>query len=273
MITFPYAKINIGLWITSRRPDGYHNIKTIFYPIKNFCDVLEFAVPAANNGYDNLTLSGIPVGPDTSENIVLKALLQMRRRVKIPYLDIHLHKAIPPGAGLGGGSSDAASFITALNRHFRLGLSKEELSDIALATGSDCPFFIDGNPAYAEGRGELLTPAGFLKEKLHILILWPGIHVSTREAYSNCTPKSREDSLITYFRLPPGEWKLFITNDFEETVFGKHPLLADIKEKLYSSGAIYSAMSGSGSAVYGIFRENPVIPAGLEEIVVYSGLL
>ncbi|HPC98010.1 MAG TPA: 4-(cytidine 5'-diphospho)-2-C-methyl-D-erythritol kinase [Bacteroidales bacterium] len=273
MVIFPHAKINIGLWITSKRPDGYHNIKTIFYPLKNFCDVLEFVVPSANNCYDNLTLSGIPVGPDTSENIVLKALSQMRKHVKIPYLDIHLHKAIPPGAGLGGGSSDAASFITALNKHFRLGLSNEDLSDIALATGSDCPFFITGTPAYAEGRGEILTPADHLKEKLFILVLWPGIHVSTREAYDKCTPKPREESLTTYFRLPPEEWKHLITNDFEESVFLKHPLLAEIKERLYSSGSLYSAMSGSGSAVYGIYRDKPVIPAGLEKMVVYSGLL
>lgn len=273
MIIFPNAKINIGLWITSKRADGYHNIKTIFYPVRGLCDILEFVTSPTNNCYDNITDSGIPVGPDPSDNIVLKALTLMRKRVKIPFLEIHLHKVIPPGAGLGGGSSDAAFLISAVNRHFNLGLSNEELSSIALSAGSDCPFFLGGTPACAEGRGDILSPVDYIKDKLHILIVWPGIHVSTAEAYSNCTPLPREDTLTSYFSLPPEEWKHFITNDFEESVFSKHPFLAEIKEKLYSSGALYSAMTGSGSAVYGIFSKSPVIPSGLEKMIVYSGPL
>ncbi|MGQ9619428.1 MAG: 4-(cytidine 5'-diphospho)-2-C-methyl-D-erythritol kinase, partial [Bacteroidales bacterium] len=271
MIDFPGAKINIGLRITSRRADGYHDIQTIFYPVGLY-DILEFAVQSSMTGNDNLAVSGInPCEP--RENMVIKALIELRERHDIPFLDIHLHKVIPPGAGLGGGSSDAAVLLKMLNKHFNLQLSNDELKTAALSTGSDSPFFIDNVPAYAEGRGEILTPISPLPAGFHLLIVYPGIHVNTREAYMNCKPVKREPLLPVYYMEDIRMWKDIIINDFEEPVFRKYPQIREIKELLYNSGALYSSMSGSGSAVYGIFSGIPRIPYPALKYVIYSGPL
>lgn len=271
MITFPNAKINIGLWITSKRDDGYHNIHTIFYPA-GLCDALEFAVPSPKLRSDNLTVSGISPG-DPADNLVLKALQAVRAKYKIPFLDIHLHKAIPPGAGLGGGSSDASAFIKLLNDYFNLGMSTAEMMDIALTLGSDCPFFITGQPACAGGRGEILTPLKPLSGEYHLVIVAPALHVSTKEAYSLCRPVSRDNLLSQYYKCDIREWRKFITNDFEAVIFEKYPRLKMIRDSLYDAGALYSSMSGSGSALYGIFSQKPELPESLLAETIYSGLL
>jgi len=271
MIGFPCAKINIGLWITARRDDGYHDIQTIFYPV-GLCDMLEFVVLPPGSERDRLTITGMDAG-EPDDNLVIKAVKTLRATYRIPFLDIHLHKVIPPGAGLGGGSSDAAFFLKMLNRYFKLGLSNEELKKLSLPLGSDIPFFVDGIPAYAEGRGERLTCVKPLPAGYHLVIVFPGTGISTREAYMKCIPVMREQLLPVYYKEDIGRWKELISNDFENIVFREHPELEKIKEILYGSGALYSSLSGSGSAVYGIYREKPELPQSVMKQVVYSGPL
>jgi len=273
MITFPQSKINIGLRIIARRSDDYHEIQTIFYPI-GLCDALEFVVPETDSDYDNLTMSGFTEGINYNENIVMKTLSVLRQTFNIPHLDIHLHKAIPPGSGLGGGSSDAAAFLKLLNNYFKLKLNENELKEISLRMGSDCPFFIKGLPVYAEGKGEIMTTLSPVPGKYHLLIVWPQIHISTSEAYHNCKPAKREKELPYFYSRPVEEWKNLIFNDFEETAFEKHPEIRDIKKALYDIGALFSSMSGSGSAVYGIFRTKPEnIPAEIDRLKIFSSQL
>mgnify|MGYP000853449575 FL=1 len=273
MITFPQAKINIGLRIIARRADNYHDIQTIFYPV-GLCDALEFVVPANDMGFDNMTMSGYTEGINYDENTVMKTLSVLRQTFKIPNLAIHLHKAIPHGSGLGGGSSDAASFIKLLNNYFKLNLSENELIEISLRMGSDCPFFIKSSPVYAEGKGEIMTALPPVSGNYHLLIIWPQIHISTSEAYENCKPMQCKKELPDFYGRPIEEWKNLIINDFEEIVFKKHPEIREIKNSLYDMGALYSSMSGSGSAVYGIFRNKPEnIPAEINRLKIYSGPL
>jgi 4-diphosphocytidyl-2-C-methyl-D-erythritol kinase len=272
MVIFPRAKINIGLRITEKRSDGFHNLQTIFYPV---ClgDALEFVTPSASLRADEIEITGLLSDCRPEDNLVIKALNRLRERVSIPFLRIHLHKAIPAGAGLGGGSSDAACFIRSLNRHFGLNLNNELLKEIALTLGSDCPFFIDSIPAYAEGRGEILTPLKPLKTGYHLIMANPGINVNTKDAYRECRPGSSESNLIDIYNSGISQWKDFIVNDFEKTVFARYPQIASIKEELYGMGALFSLMSGSGSTVYGIFEKEPQIPEQLKNMIIYSGLL
>lgn len=272
MILFPKAKINIGLHIIEKRQDGYHNLQTIFYPV-GLSDALEFVVPGEKLIHDELTTTGISVDCPSEKNLVMKALSKLREYGHFPLIRIHLHKAIPYGAGLGGGSSDAATFIKGLNRYFSLGLTDNTLKEIALNIGSDCPFFIDGIPVYAEGRGELTTPVKPLPDSHYLVLVKPGVEVSTSEAFRDCIPDKRERDLTGCYIQDISEWKYKIINDFEKTVFLKHPVIGKIKEELYSSGALYSSMSGSGSAIYGIFRNKPELPYSLRANVIYSGKL
>jgi len=273
MITFPRAKINIGLRITEKRPDGFHNIETFFCPVP-FCDALEFVLSGDQDNGDELVITGIKPGCSTEENLVMKAVRKLRERYHFPYLKIHLHKAIPAGAGLGGGSSDAAFILKGINRCYGLKLGSNELKEFALELGSDCPFFIDCLPSYATGRGEILVPCE--KQLLtdhYLVILNPGVGVDTREAYQNCHPAKPSASLPELINLPAGEWRGKIFNDFEEYAFGRHPLIGMLKEELYRAGAFFSLMSGSGSSVYGIFRNKQSLPAKLNEYVVWKGFL
>jgi 4-diphosphocytidyl-2-C-methyl-D-erythritol kinase len=272
MVIFPRAKINIGLRITRKRDDGYHDLQTIFYPVQ-LCDALEFVLPAGNPRSDSFVSTGFGVGCDPGNNLVMKALQHIRRIKHIPFLSVHLHKNIPSGAGLGGGSSDAAFFLKALNRYFELDLTGEQLKETALSVGSDCPFFIDCLPAYAEGRGEKLTCVRQLPEGLNIVLLNPGININTREAYSRCSPYMDNSDLAALFESDISLWKDKIVNDFEATVFPDYPLIGKIKESLYDAGAIYSSMSGSGSTVYGIFGNTPVLDPGLKKMVIWAGSL
>ena len=272
MVIFPKAKINIGLRITGKRSDGFHNLETIFYPVC-LCDAIEFVVPEEPLKDDILQITGILSDQVPVNNLVMKAVRKIRETENLPLLKIHLHKAIPAGAGLGGGSSDAATLLKSLNRHFNLGISNEKLKEISLDLGSDCPFFINGGPSYAEGRGELLIPVRPLPEGLELLLVNPGIQVNTREAYSYCSPGQPDTNLRELYDLGISEWKDLIINDFEESIFKKYPQIADIKKTLYKMGAVYSSMSGSGSTVYGIFYNKPVIPESLRNQVIYSDIL
>jgi len=272
MVIFPKAKINIGLWITEKRPDGFHNLQTIFYPVC-LSDALEFVIPEKSPGKDELAVTGLFANCSPEDNLVIKAVKKLREKSKIPFLKIHLHKAIPSGAGLGGGSSDAGNMLKALNRYFDLNMSSEELKETSFSLGSDCPFFLDGVPACGEGRGEILSPVKPLPEGYHLLIVSPGIFVNTKEAYRDCHPRERETNLQEYYSRGVHEWKDLIVNDFEETIFVKYPGIAGLKKVMYEIGALYSSMSGSGSAVYGIFDKKPEIPETLKDIVIYSGII
>jgi 4-diphosphocytidyl-2-C-methyl-D-erythritol kinase len=272
MVLFPKAKINIGLRITAKRSDGFHDLETVFYPV---ClhDAIEFVVPEQPLKDDIVQGTGILLDPGTDNNMVTKAVRKIREISDIPFLRVHLHKAIPVGAGLGGGSSDAATMLKSLNRYFNLGMDNEKLKEISLELGSDCPFFIESIPAFAEGRGEILMPLKPLPEGLYILLVNPEIHVTTREAYRYCIPKKPDTNLKDLYNIDISLWKNLIINDFEEPIFRRYPQIALIKRTLYEMGAVYSSMSGSGSTVYGIFHIKPVIPESLRKLIVYSDII
>lgn len=272
MITFPKAKINFGLKITGKRPDGYHNIETIFYPV-SICDALEFVIAPPDADSDDLVVSGIDIKTGTEKNLVIRAIKKLRENFSVPWLRIHLHKAIPTGAGLGGGSSDGVCMLKTIRRSFNLSISDEELLKYALELGSDCPFFLDPVPSFATGRGEVLTPVDPFLEKYHIVLLNPGIKINTRDAYINTAVSDQKSDFAKAVNADPKKWKHLVTNDFEDYVFKLYPQIGAIKKSLYSSGAIYSSMTGSGSTVYGLFRAKPVIPEKLKGLIIYEGIL
>jgi 4-diphosphocytidyl-2-C-methyl-D-erythritol kinase len=271
MVVFPKAKINLGLRITGKRNDGYHNIETVFYPV-SLCDALEFVGSTEPIQKDILNVTGISVAVNPEDNIVIKAVSKLRERYSFPWLKIHLHKAIPHGAGLGGGSSDAACILKSLNRHYSLSIGEKELKSMAMDIGSDCPFFIEGDPAFASGRGEILESISPVLSGYYLLILNPGVSINTREAYQNSKPKTPLTSLLQLAELDIKEWKGLIFNDFEEFAFKKYPVIMKIKADLYRSGALFSLMSGSGSSVYGIFSEKPgKLPGRLRSYIIWEG--
>jgi 4-diphosphocytidyl-2-C-methyl-D-erythritol kinase len=272
MIVFPIAKINIGLSVTSKRQDGFHNIETIFYPV-SLCDALEFVISDKPEKKDILAVTGINTGIPPEDNILIRTIALLREITDLPFLKIHLHKAIPVGAGLGGGSSDAACLMKSVNRHFGINLDNQSLKTMALELGSDCPFFIDGKPSIASGRGEIMTPVELNLSGFYLVILNPGVGISTAEAYNNCKPQIPSASLTELFKLPVYEWKNVIVNDFEEFAFSKHPVIGEVKEDLYRTGAIFSLMSGSGSSVYGIFKNKPELPHRLRKFVIWENQL
>jgi len=248
MICFPNAKINIGLNIVEKRTDGFHNIETIFYPIPLY-DALEI-IPAEKS---TLTISGIDIPDAVENNLVMRAYQMIKADFDLPELSIYLHKNIPLGAGLGGGSSDAASMIKLLNGSFSLCLTFEQMENYASKLGSDCSFFIRNQPAFATQRGEILQPIELSLDSYLLAIIKPPVHISTRDAYRIISPKAPEKSINELVNSPIETWREIIQNDFESVIFPTFPLLKDIKEALYQQGAIYAAMSGSGSALYGIF--------------------
>jgi 4-diphosphocytidyl-2-C-methyl-D-erythritol kinase len=272
MITFPKAKINMGLRITSKRSDGYHDIETLFYPV-NLYDALEFVIHNGKPVGDDLVVTGLKIASRPENNIIIKTMRRLRKDFSIPFLKIHLHKAIPSGAGLGGGSSDASALIKAINRYFGFELTDHEMCYLALELGSDCPFFIDPVPSFAAGRGEILHPAHHFLDGYFIAILNPGVSISTREAYINCHPEEPESPLEKVISQPAGKWKKLIKNDFEEYAFKLYPIISEMKKALYRSGALFSSMSGSGSSVFGIYDRKPKIPAKLRKYLIYEGEL
>ena len=230
MLTFPNAKINIGLNITEKRPDGYHNLETIFYPIE-LCDTLEFVqTEEAKFSYSGLEIEG-----DSDNNLIMKAYRLLKEEFDLPAINIHLHKAIPMGAGLGGGSADAAFMLKMINDEFKLGLSSIELQQKAVKLGADCPFFIDNKPVLAKGIGNIFKSTEVNLSGYHIVLIKPNVHVSTAEAYGGCKPQRWATPLEEAIKRPITEWKDCIFNDFEKTVFIAHPELAKIKEMLYNN--------------------------------------
>jgi 4-diphosphocytidyl-2-C-methyl-D-erythritol kinase len=255
MLRFPNAKINLGLHITRKREDGFHDLETIFYPVKTLRDALEFVLAANESGAFHA--SGLPVSSTQDANLVCRAYELMRERFpsQIPVMDVYLHKAIPPGAGLGGGSADAAFALQMLNDICGLGLVGEALEALALELGSDCPFFIRNAPQYATGRGEHMEPLSIDLSAYRIEVVCPDVHVSTRAAFSRVLPRPAVFDLRNLPEVPVENWKDVLRNDFEDSVFAQYPEIAEIKNRLYAQGAVYASMSGSGSAVYGIFNK------------------
>ena len=271
MVVFPNAKINLGLNVTERRPDGYHNIETVFYPI-GLSDVLE--VEASENCADySFSCSGIELGGDPEDNLIVRAYRLLRSEHQFPSIDISLIKQIPFGAGLGGGSADAAFMLKALNELFELKITPRKLEKFAVLLGADCPVFIKNKPVFATGIGNVFTPVKVSLKGKFLLLVKPDIHVSTPEAYSLVVPEKPLVSLNELIQCPMIEWKDTIKNDFETSVFTKYPEIETIKDCLYEQGAVYASMSGSGSSVYGIF--DTVIPENkfFEGYFVTGGIL
>lgn len=254
MITFPNAKINLGLNIVEKRPDGYHNLETIFYPI-NLQDALEVTRRENNDKEYTLHISGSPLEGEPEDNLVVKAYKLLKKDYPglLP-VDIHMYKHIPAGAGLGGGSSDAACMIKLLNDKFSLGLSTERMEEYAVKLGADCAFFIRNKPVFATGIGNLFEPVELSLKGYHIILIKPDIFVSTRDAFAEIKPVRPAVSLKEIVKQPMETWKHSMKNDFEDSVFKKFPEIAAIKDELYDLRAVYAAMSGSGSSVYGIFK-------------------
>lgn len=258
MIVFPNCKINLGLQILNKREDGYHNLATVFHPVA-WHDMLEVVRKENDQPSDiEFSATGLPVSGDPATNLCVKAYRLLKKEFPtLPPVQLHLHKIIPMGAGLGGGSSDGAFTLGLLNDLFQLNLSREQLIGYALQLGSDCPFFIDNKPCYATGRGEVLEPVELQLNNYHLLIVNPGIHINTGWAFSqlnlqelNATPRP---DLRQVVQQPVETWKEHLCNDFELPVFHAHPEVAALKNQLYAAGAVYAGMSGSGSTVFGIF--------------------
>lgn len=250
MILFPNAKINLGLDILRKRPDGYHDIETVMYPVP-WCDILEI-VPA--KGTDTtLTITGREINCPVEKNLVMKAYRALAELAPLPPVDIYLRKIIPDGAGLGGGSADAASTLRGLNELFQLGYSDEQLAEVASQLGADCPFFIYNKPMLCTGTGTDMTPFGLSLAGKWIAIVKPEVSVPTAKAYSRTHPAIPNTHVTEILTSPIGDWQGKLKNDFEPSVFPEYPAIAIVKEKLMEKGAVYTAMSGSGSAVYGIF--------------------
>jgi len=251
MICFPNCKINIGLYITEKRSDAYHNIETVFYPVP-LCDILEITESSKNE----FTLSGLKIPGSRESNLCLEAYNIVKKEYDLPPVKIHLHKAIPAGAGLGGGSSDAAFMIELLNDTFSLNMTNTQMHDIAGVLGSDCSFFIENKPVFASNKGDVFEGINLDLSKYHILLVKPDINISTPVAYSMVKPRKAPFSLKNIDVKKINEWNNYIANDFEEPVFSKFPEIKMIKEKMLDLGAVYASMSGSGSAVYGIFESH-----------------
>ena len=262
MITFPNAKINLGLNIVERRPDGYHNIETVFYPIP-LTDVLEI-VPAGEGDETSLTCYGNKVDCPPEKNLVMKAYRLLQEQYDLPAVAMHLYKHIPDGAGLGGGSSDAAHALIMLNKMFALGLSDQELASKAVTLGADCAFFIYNRPMLATGIGDVLTPVDVNLQGRTLLLVKPPVGVDTRTAYSRVTPTPATVSLERMITLPVEMWDGHLNNDFEPSVFAALPQLWLIKAELLDKGAQYAAMSGSGSTIFGIFDSDKLADAAAD---------
>lgn len=257
MLVFPNCKINIGLHVIEKRPDGFHNLETVFYPV-NWCDAIELLEKPNSECDFELIQHKTREAIETEQNLIYKAWQLIAAETKLPPIQIHLYKNIPMGAGLGGGSADAAFFIQLLEAHFKLQLPIEKKLSIASSLGSDCAFFIKNKAQFANGRGDKLGQVQLDLSIYYILIVYPNVHFSTVEAYKNVSPQNAKFNLKTCIEQEPIEtWKNTIVNDFEKGTFSKYPVIKSIKEKLYDLGAIYASMSGSGSAVFGIFKTQP----------------
>lgn len=256
MVRFPNCKVNLGLHILGKREDGYHNLETVFYPVA-VCDALEI-LPLRDHNTPLFTLSGLPVSGDAGSNLCLKAWHLLKADFpQLPAVSIHLHKAIPMGAGLGGGSADGAFLLVMMNEISGLGISVESLAQYALQLGSDCPFFIYNKPCFATGRGEVITPINVSLSGYYLYIINPNIHINTGEAFRQLHYKNQPQSLRDIIQQPVEEWRDVLHNDFEAGIAKQYPVVGNLVQQLYRHGAAYAAMSGSGSTVFGIFRQKP----------------
>jgi 4-diphosphocytidyl-2-C-methyl-D-erythritol kinase len=271
MILFPNAKINLGLNIIRKRPDGYHDLETFFCPV-SLCDALE--ILPQNSSQNNsqhiiFSSSGITVAGNSEDNICIKAYHLLKKDFpNLPGIQMHLHKRIPTGAGLGGGSSDGAFTLRLLNRLFNLQIKEERLAVYALKLGSDCPFFILNKPCFAQGQGERLEHIPINLAAYEILLVHPGIHISTAKAFEGVTPCVPQKSIYGIIQQPVSTWRSELVNDFEKAILPQFPAIGEIKNKLYELGAIYASMTGSGSSVYGMFKKGSIphadFPAGCQ---------
>jgi 4-diphosphocytidyl-2-C-methyl-D-erythritol kinase len=270
MVCFPNAKINIGLNIIEQRPDGYHNLQSVFYPI-DLCDVLEIVENAGGSEAVEFCSTGIPVPGSVDSNLCVKAYHLIAKDYSLPKIKIHLHKIIPIGAGLGGGSSDAAFFIKLLSEKFELGISWGEQHNYARQLGSDCSFFITNKPVYAEERGDKYERIELSLKGYYLVLVYPNVHVNTADAFTALklkkSSRSLEDDMLS---LPIDKWKNVIANDFEDSVFAKLPVIGKVKQLLYDKGAVYASMSGSGSAVYGLFDKAVDLKNEFKDYFVWS---
>lgn len=280
MIAFPNIKINLGLSITEKRPDGYHNLETVFYPVA-LEDALEIRTssgmnktssgtektssrtdkaPSEANKKITLHQYGMEIAGNPEDNLVAKAYSLLDKEFHLPPIEVHLYKHIPSGAGLGGGSSDAAFMLKLLNEQFHLSLSEEQLETYAATLGADCAFFVKNKPIYAEGIGNIFSPIELSLKGYQIIIVKPDVFVSTREAFANIHPHHPRYPVKEVIRRPVVEWKDTLINDFEASVFPQHPVIGEIKQELYNQGAVYASMSGSGSSVFGLFAPDAILP-------------
>lgn len=270
MLLLPNCKINIGLNIVSKRSDGYHNLETVFFPIP-LRDNLEFKEIENEDVPYRLVSGGVPIEGKPEDNLIVKVYLDMKAEFNLPALELSLYKNIPMGAGLGGGSSDAAAMMKGLNEAYNLQLSAEDMEKRLAKFGADSPFFVRNKPAYATGIGDELTNCNVSLKDKFIVLVKPDVFVSTKEAYAHVTPKLPAIPLAEAIKLPIETWKEQIVNDFEQSVFPFHPELPAIKQTLYDMGAVYASMSGSGSTMYGIFnRPTPEANEVFDKCFVYT---
>jgi 4-diphosphocytidyl-2-C-methyl-D-erythritol kinase len=259
MLHFPNSKLNLGLRILRKRADGFHDIDTVFYPV-SWCDALELLEDPGSKEAVQMSFSGIPVSGEVPQNLVYRACKMISDLKKIPPVKIHLHKSIPMGAGLGGGSADAAFIIKMLDEKFSLQLGAQKMKELASCLGSDCAFFIENTPLSAAGKGDRFSEIQVSLKDYYILIIYPGIHSDTAGAYRGIQPDDSGPSVAEVIKkFPIIQWKDHLVNHFEKSVFARYPEIGKLKQKLYASGAVYSSMSGSGSAVFGIFEKKPEI--------------
>ncbi|RIV22365.1 4-(cytidine 5'-diphospho)-2-C-methyl-D-erythritol kinase [Fibrisoma montanum] len=268
MLTFPTCKINIGLRITEKRPDGFHNLQSCFYPV-GWSDVLEL-IPASEFSF---TDSGLAIPGDPTKNLCVRAYQLLKADFELPPVQMHLHKIVPIGAGLGGGSSDAAFALKLLNERFALGLTVAQLQDYARRLGSDCAFFIENKPMYCVEKGDVFQEVSLDLSGYTILLVYPNLAISTAEAYAGVRPRLPETPLSEQLQAPIETWRDSVHNDFEDSLFPVYPVLADIKHQLYDIGAVYASMSGSGSTVYGIFQAPVTVSNHLGRYNVWQGKL
>lgn len=275
MIVFPNAKINLGLNIIEKRSDGYHNLETVFYPVawRDMLEILPSERKINRKSEVQFHSSGVQITGGSRKNTCVKAYQLLKQTYPVPPIQMHLHKCIPAGAGLGGGSSDAAHTLLSLNDLFSLGISKSQLERLASEVGADCAFFIRNRPVFATGIGDKFSDISIDLSGYFLVIVKPDVHVNTAGAYKNIVPARPEIPLSEAIRKPVETWKDWVTNDFEKTVFKKHPEIRHVKEQFYEEGAIYASMSGSGSAVYGIFKEAVNLKSRFPEYAVWHQLV
>lgn len=268
MVIFPNAKINIGLDIIEKRADGFHNISSCFYPV-GWSDVLE-VIPSEVFGFSS---SGIPIPGDSQTNLCVKAYDILKSDFDLPPVHIHLHKIVPIGAGLGGGSADAAFMLKLLNERFELGLSASQLENYARPLGSDCAFFVQNTPQYCYHKGDEFEDISLQLSGKYIVLVYPNLHISTAEAYAGVRPQQPQIDLRTALAQPIAQWRELIKNDFESGLFLKYPVLPQIKNQLYDHGAIYASMTGSGSTIYGIFENKIELDNSFADFNVWEGIM